>query len=60
MPNIAKLNYELSDFNEANEAISKYEKSSPPNVAPYPYFEIDYIDINQYDELTIWLKLKKE
>lgn len=54
---IVKLNYEFSNFDEADKAIKEYERSKPPNVAPYPKFEIDYIDVEK-DELRIWLKLK--
>jgi len=62
MPELRAINYELSDPDEAGAAIAKWDRApigNPEGVA-YPRFEIDYIDLVHHDEITIWLKLKKE
>lgn len=60
MPEIRELRYEFSDHDEASAAINAYDRSKPPNVAPYPKFEIDWVDLEQHDTIVIWLKLKQE
>jgi len=58
MPKIIYLTYEFSDYDEAKAAIDNYAMSQPPDVLPYPKFEIDWVDIELHDSVTIWLKLK--
>ncbi len=58
MPKIYELEYEFSDYDEAMLSIKKYALSKPPNVAPYPYFEIDRVQVDTLNKLVIWLKVR--
>jgi hypothetical protein len=60
MPDIAKLKYEFLDHDEAHSAFANYAQSQPPNVAEYPKFVIDYVDVEQHDTLVLWLRLVRD
>ena len=57
--NILKLKYEFTDYDEAVNALMRYKKD-PPEICEWPLFQIDHIEIESDNELTLWLKLIKQ
>lgn len=56
----ARIKYEFCDHDEAMAAFSEYQQSQPPNVAPYPKFVIDWVDVENHNTLVLWLRLVRD
>lgn len=60
MPDAHKIKYEFMDHDEAMAAFQAYRLSEPPNVAEYPKFVIDWVDVEDHMTLVLWLRLVRD